>query len=509
MTQTELQRFAAEWELYNSPLYQFEPRADQPEKFDQQTAFVDSQSKVSVCMGGTGSGKTECAAQKAARFMLWTQKPPREDTPFMVVSDTYRQVGNICWKEKLSRIIPSEQIDWERCEWYRPKQRLPFVVNLKPWPGAKANWSIEFRSVDQGREHFQGRSIGGFWISEQCEPDVVEELYGRLRDYYFDGSAFIEFTPLDPDLSIAMEEKYDLWLSGELPDWSFFRLNTELNTAIRADWKKGFFASVSEELLETRRTGAFPQFLGAIYPNFNPAIHVVDDEGWARAFGRPLPGRYCGRLEFARSIPPGHSIKRGIDWGESVEHPFVCLWGMKDGAGNWGIFDEYIEDTGTVLYPERRDEIKSRWPWTVNDQRFGQAYADPSRPMLIQEFCADGIPSTAAANSVDNGIEYVRNLLRVNPLLRRPRLVVHKRNCPRLIRGMRKYRWVRGVTEGKNPHVARPVPLKYGDDEVDAARYMLYSDRVTGHTAPSFIGMDRSGRASARHGVLLDQRGRR
>ena len=31
---------------------------------------------------------------------------------------------------------------------------------------------------------------------------------------------------------------------------------------------------------------------------------------------------------------------RAVDWGASIEHPFVCLWGYVDGQGDWKIYDE-------------------------------------------------------------------------------------------------------------------------------------------------------------------------
>ena len=441
------------------------------------------------------SGKTLSSAIRCARFVLH-RAAPRHDTPFMVVSDTYRQVGNICWKEKLSTLIPPEYVDWDRATWYSTREGLPFTIPLKPYPeGTDRNWCLEFRSLDQGREHFQGRSFGGFWFSEQFSWPIFEEVLRGCRDTWYDGAHFAEFTPVDPDLSMAVEEQMDKSPAG----WEFFRLNTSLNMAVSENWKETFFSAVSPELLETRRTGAMPTFLGSIYTNFNPAIHVLDDDQWAARFGKPLPGRYCDYREFKDAMPIGMWYRRALDWGESIEHPFVVLWAFKDGAGNWAIFDEYVEDTGTVLYDSRREEIKNRWPWLNQNPYFGNTYADPSRPLLIQEFTCDGINTVAGQNSVDSGIEYVRNLLKPNKITKRPALVIHKRNCPRLIKGMRKYRWVKGVTEGKNPHVARAVPLKWQDDEVDTLRYLCFSDRVDVAAPPSavFAAGDHD-----RHGVL-------
>ena len=480
--------------LYESTVYSIE--------FVREDVFYD----ISVpgnenyqCAGvfHHNSGKTETAAQKCARFVLCDRDPPRPDTPFVVFSDTYKQVGNICWKEKLSRIIPKDSVDWPRVTWYSRKEQLPYVVPLRKRHGTDNNWQLEFHSLDSGRSKFQGRSFGGFWFSEQFEFEIFEEVLRGCSDYWFGGGQFAEFTPIDPDLSVAIEERMDSQPVG----WEFFRLNTMRNTTLAKGFTDAFFSAVSPELLATRKTGAMPSFQGSIYPGFNPAIHVIDEAGWMRLFGKPAPPRYCDPAEFRRSMPAGWHFRRGMDWGESAEHPFVCLWGMKDGGGNWVVFDEYVEDTGAVLYAERREEIKLRWPWQNGNAFYGQAFADPSRPMLISEFNQAEIPTTAAQNSVKDGIEYVRKTMAVNRVTGRPGLLVYKPNCPKLIKGLRKYRWIRGVTEGKNPHVAQMAPLKWQDDEVDALRYMLYSDRSRlgrSEATPAIVA------DAKRHGVLLE-----
>jgi hypothetical protein len=61
------------------PLYRWKPRPDQPRLFDNQTAFdTDRSHRVSVCLGGTGSGKSDCAAHRVANFLLHEQEPPRK-----------------------------------------------------------------------------------------------------------------------------------------------------------------------------------------------------------------------------------------------------------------------------------------------------------------------------------------------------------------------------------------------------------------------------------------------
>lgn len=503
-------------EQLRSPLYDFERtvRPDNPAEFDQQTSAYHSRAKVTFIRGGTGSGKTHTLAAKCAKFITQIQEPPRVDTPFVVISDTFEQVANICWKEKLSQLIPKQLIDETKCRWMNRGANWPYAIALKPWPNGN-NWILEFHSLEQGRRSFQGRSFGGFWFSEQFEWDVFDEVVGRCRETWYDGAHFAEFTPLDADLAIGYEERMGD-LTRRPPGWVEYRLNVFKNLTISDDWRESYFGSLSDEVIETRRTGELLHLADAIYKNFNPAVHVLNNEQWARLTGKAPPLRGLTLIAFKRCMPNGMFYRRGIDWGESREHPFAVVWGMKDGAGTWYIYDEWLEDKGTVLYPARLQEIVERYPWSDTDPHFGFAYCDPSRPLMMQQFMngfpeqgIPGIPCAMASNAVDEGIEYVRNLLQPRKInFNRPRLYILDR-CQNLIKYMRKYRYLisrkPGTTADRrmNPTAAALKPLKWMDDLPDALRYMLFSDRAQDSKPGSAIGYDTS---SSRYGLHLDNR---
>jgi hypothetical protein len=439
--------------FHQQALYTFQPRPDNPADYDEQEGFVHSKSVVSMAIGGNASGKTEAGAYKCAKFLLFDQPPPRRDTPFWVISNTYDQSCGVCWFEKLSRYLPKDVIDWKRVQWYRVNRGWPYAVPLKPWHGRPGkNWIVEFKSYEQGRDKMQASSIGGAWFSEQFPFEIFLEVLRGCRDCMYPGGVWGEFTPIDPELSAPIEEIFDDPPEG----WSFFRLNTERNRGNLSDeWYDTFFASVSDEMLETRKTGAFASYEGSIYQTFNPRIHLVDD------------------IE----IPPGAWHFRSIDWGASAEHPFVTLWLFRDGLGDYHVYDEYWNNSQHLTALDHIAEIKDRHPWPTNNARYGSTYADPSRPDLINLFAAHGIPVSPANNNVYKGIETVRSMLKLNSMTNRPRLLIHRGNCPHLAKEMRTYRWRRSNGRGINPQVAAPTPLKRNDDCVDALRYGLHSDR--------------------------------
>lgn len=461
--------------------FSFLPRPDRPERFDQQAGYVNASDVVSFFIAGNGSGKTEASAYKCAQFLLHKQPPPRKDTPFWVLTNTMHVAGEVLWKEKLlgNGHIPHCEIDWSRISWHDKKANHPTTVPLLPWPEERGgdpakNWQIEFKSFEMGREALQAASIGGFWFSEQFPVDLFTEALVRCRDYLHLGGQFAEFTPLEPDLCVWIEQ-----LQEETPaGWGFYRGNTDENRQNLAPGAvEAFMATVPDELVETRLRGALATFEGAIYPGFNVNIHVVPDELLAR-------------------IPGGCWHAMGTDWGSSIEHPHVTLWGCLDGVGDWWIYDEYWNCEQTKTTFDRAQDIVARcarWQWPIargqahgmeivrlasTDPHFGMNFADPSRPGEINEFAMYGIPTAPAANRVYDGINLVRSLLKVQPTTGRPRLFIARR-CKHLIDELRKYRWrkSRKPTEGNflNPAAAAPQPLKREDDAPDALRYLIAS----------------------------------
>lgn len=495
--------------------YSFRPRPDQPERFDEQSAFVNSKTTgVSFLIGGNGAGTSECACAKLSRFLLSEQPPPRPDTPFWIIAESYEQVMETAWKEKLfgHGHIPPGEVDWERISWYKPNQNWPFRVPLKPWPGhnPRNNWVIELKSYKQGRSQMQARSVGGFCFMEQFPWELLTEVLRGCREYNFPGSKFCEFTPIDPNLSVEIEEMAENGHPPEKPqrgrrylpkNWEIFRANTECAMEaghIRKEWFEEFFSMVPESMRETRMTGRFATYEGAIYQGFNPAIHLVEDD--------------------VIDFPVGVQYRRSIDWGAGPENPFCCLWGYRNGKGQWFIFDEYYSAAplDTIGHLCEVSRISEEWGWNPISPNYGTTYADPSSLAdirLANNFAArcprddkgdplhDSIPITPAANAVLDGIHHVQWLLQPSKELEgQPRLFVHKQRCPNLARQLRTYRWMKGSENGLNPVNPRREPVKKDDHAVDPLRYMTWTESSRGGAAPTVTSKKRS---PQRHGVQL------
>lgn len=423
------------------PIHTWTPRPDRPDLYDEQASFVRSMDKFSICLGGTGSGKTDAAAFKTAKYVL-DNPPPRPDTPFWVVGESYEMVCAICWGEKLSRFLPKASI--KRIAWLDEKRNWPAAVMLNN------GWTIEFRSFEQGRRKFQGRSIGGCWINEECPMVIVEEIRGRLRDYY--SPMWADFTPLEVQ-SPEWPEAYD-----DPPDgWAFFHLNTECNTALAAGWAEDYLKSIPEDMRETRRIGVFASFRGQVFKEWRNSIHVI----------KPF------------TIPSDWHRIRGIDWG--YNNPTACVWLARDPDGTYYVYDEHFASEKTLDWHAR--EIQRR-PWNTSHPCTGQTYADHN-PQCIAEFQKLGIYCTnASKTSVISGIEMLRQYLAVRDN-GRPRLYVFA-DCKNLIREMRAYHWPEGTGQGRRERNPNELPVPHDDHAVDALRYAIYTEECgrTGEWRP-------------------------
>ena len=187
----------------------WQPRPDRVDDGDLQTSAWESKADgVCIILGGNGSGTTETAVAKACKSILDTPAP-RPDTPFWFLANSLEMSMGVIWKEKIwgHGHIPVEMIDHERISWHKGKQNWPYRVPLKPDKDGN-NWELVFRSYEQGRAALQAESIGGFLFSEQFPWSLLEEVVRGCREsgHSNPGTQYVEFTPVDPALSIEIEE---------------------------------------------------------------------------------------------------------------------------------------------------------------------------------------------------------------------------------------------------------------------------------------------------------------
>lgn len=433
---------------FESPYRLFQPRPDRPELFDEQTSFVGSTAKVSVCLGGNRSGKTEAAAYKVAKIVRNTL-PPRNHFPAWIIGETYDLSCGVCWSEKLSKYIPESLI--HSIDWYKSSRNWPFAVMLKhPLDPSSVGWTLDFKSFKQGRARMQAASLGLAWFNEQSPLDIVDEVLRGLVDY--DAPAILDFTPLLA--SLEWPERYRNPPNG----WRFFHLNSELNTAIAEGAFEQFLASVPEDYRETRRIGLFASFRGAVFKDWRFDRHVVEP--------------------FA--IPADAYRLRGIDFGFAC--PFTCVWWARlprsiklaDGRiareGTWVLYREYGKSE--TLLADHAKAIMEAETWGHQPHIYGPTVADHDSQDAA-ELKAHGlttIPADKTPNSVKAGIYAMQSLMLGGDSSYAPRMLVFN-TCKQFAKEVGAYRYEPG-TDNRN---SLEIPVKK-DDHCLIAGTMVRTD---------------------------------
>lgn len=198
--------------------------------------------------------------------------------------------------------------------------------------------------------------------------------------------------------------------------------------------------------------GHWVQAEGAVYPDYDPAKHVID---W---FGPP----------------PDWTRYRSVDFG--YNNPFTCQWWAQDHDGNLYLYRE-LYGTRRLVEDWARDIVR-----LSGNERFVATYADhdaEDRATLERH----GVTTEPAYKAVSPGIQAVQARLKIQEN-GRPRLFIMRgalANTDPVLESAKKplclqdefpgYAWEQ-TRDGK-PHKEQPV--KDNDHGMDAMRYLVAS----------------------------------
>ncbi|NLH48586.1 MAG: hypothetical protein GX444_08275 [Myxococcales bacterium] len=308
----------------------------------------------------------------------------------------------------------------------------------------KGDILIEFKTTERP-EALVAAGLDGLWLDEAAR--AKEEAWlGGLRHRLIDrrGWAVFSTTPLGHNWFYRYIVQ-KAW-TGE-PDFSVHSWRTLDNLLIPGLAQE--VAQAARELPEIyfRREyeASFDAFVGQIYGEFDPALHIVDREP-----DEAVETRY------------------GVDWG--FRHPGAILCLQRDALGSWMVVEEVV--ARQVLIASPGETSWAKWARELTARRgAGTFYCDPSAPAYIRHFRQAGLPARAANNDLAGGIQTVAKAL--HSIAGRPGLVVHRR-CRTVIEELLNYRW--------DPDADGETPLKENDHTCDALRYALH---VTAHR-PAF-----------------------
>jgi len=235
-------------------------------------------------------------------------------------------------------------------------------------------------------------------------------------------------------LSTTHQDNPKYW-SLEADDW----------TPLGREYVLGTLSSLTGVRRERYLLGKWVSAEGAIYPDFDPTLHVID------------------RFE----IPADWARYRVIDFG--FTNPFVCQWFAVDGDGRLYMYREIyktqtlVEDHARLINDLSADE---RYVTTIRDH-------DAEDGATLERY---GIDTTPADKDVSTGIQSVAARLRDagdgkprvffmrDALVEVDSTLADRKRPTRTVEEFGGYVW--------NDRVKREEPLKQDDHGMDALRYL-------------------------------------
>ena len=433
-------------------------------KHKKQLAFHRCKKRNRWVFGGNRSGKTECGAVEA----IWLA---RGNHPWR---RNRRDVFG--WVVSLSQQV---QRDVAQCKilYYLPREWIVEITMLSGRKDSPAGGVIDqikiknvfggistigFKSCDQGREKFQGSSLDFVWFDEEPPKDIYEECVMRVMDRR--GDIFGTMTPLKGMTFIYNEIYLNRRNNPEI--WCQF-MSWEDNPFLSSKEIKLLENALDERTLDSRRYGKFSSGEGLVYPEFDPAVHVIP----------PF------------NVPPEWQDNISIDPG--LNNPLSAHWYAVDWDGNIYVVAEHFAAGRDVDFHARSiKHISSEIGWKSDgkgrytaliDSAANQRTLAASRS-VAELFCDSGIlVNTNVDKDVCAGICRVKEYLRRGN--GRPDIYIFD-TCVNMIDEFLTYSWAEGDR-----------PKKVDDHCMDELRYYIMSrPRPAEHRAASPVAHDKARR---------------
>ncbi len=408
----------------------------------KQLAFHRLDKRNKWAFGGNRSGKTECGAVESVYFATATHPyiKNRNNVEGWVVSLSYEVQRDVAQAKILKYLPPSAIIDivMEKGSKSSPAHGIIDFIAVKNSLGGVSK--IYFKSVDQGREKFQGTSLDFVWFDEEPPQDIYEECKMRVLDKK--GYIFGTMTPLK-GLTFIYDQIY--LNKSEDPEVAYIEMTWKDNPYLDKTEVKRMMDTMDDETLSTRCYGKFKSSSALVYPEFDESVHVID----------PFP------------VPPDWQDKISIDPG--LKNPLSCHFYAVDFDGNVYVVGEHYEKEKDIDYHAeaiKREADRLGWRRDTEGRLFALIDTAAGQKTLASVksvadlFFEKGIAVDTRVNKdVFSGIMRVRDYFKSRP----PRIFIF-RNCTNLIREIKSYRYGNGDT-----------PIKRDDHSMDELRYYIAS----------------------------------
>lgn len=394
--------------------------------YGKQAHFILTQARHAAFVAGIGSGKSVGGAIRAHRAALgWLGETPIETPNLgMITAPTMDMIRKATLRDFL-RVAGDDIVDHNKNE---------KLLTLR-------NGSEIYYASTQEYEHLRGPSIRWWWGDEHAldAAPVRDIMVGRLRQFGLLGYYWVTTTPRGRNhVWKTFVQEHPGAFKSDAPDRdrdyclikAHSRDNVFQQEEVVADWERTYTGDYAAQELE----GEFVAFEGLIYNEFDRLKHI-------RA---KMP-------EYPRAIA-------GVDWG--FANPGVIVVCGIDGDGRMGVVQElYQRQMRVEEWASAAVQLRGTW----GIMRF---YCDPANPDNIRKFVEAGLPAEAANNTVQTGIQMVKNRLAARGADGVARLTLTQ-DAVNLIDEFESYQWA------VNRHGLRDEPIKAKDHALDALRYAV------------------------------------
>lgn len=432
----------------------------------KQQAAHGLRAKYRGFCGGWGNGKTSWGCVES--FLLLTDFP---GTNFIIARKTRPELRSTTWDMWLNG-DSSQKTSWHGV----PKETIEVYNKSDLYMKLRNGSQIHGLPLDDPKK-LENYNLGGFWVdqAEEIEEDLFLKFHGRLRQLNAPRMGLLTFNPnghnwlwkrfIDPRRNPKWKRNYkcieaSTYDNPNLPDDYFDQ-----------------FEGLPEQWLQRFVEGSHEVFIGQIFTDWDPDIHVI------------APFRIPSHWERWSCIDPG------------IRHEGCVSWMTRDPVGNTYYYRE-------ILTP---DQPVSWWAEQIFQAEIQDDYGGPDEFVprrligwealqrnpndgrtVVQEFHEHGIfPEKSDRDPtarISRITEYLRPLTKhQNPFTGRspaPRLYVFS-TCSKLLEYLPQYRW-RPQRTNFTEEDAPEAPRKKDDHNIDNLGHILlaFEDKPEQPPAP-------------------------
>jgi phage terminase large subunit len=245
---------------------------------------------------------------------------------------------------------------------------------------------------------------------------------------------------------------YDVFAEGNRNGYKMYHAASYENPFLPIETLQAMYANYSPELFKQEVEGLFVQFEGAVFPTFDPKMHVGD-----------------------YPYIPGRPVWLTVDFG--FTNPYAVEVLQIDANGRIFVIDEEYRTKCTDEEITALMRAKPYW------SQVRGATADSSEPDRIERLRKMGWPIEPAKKvGIPAGIESLRGVLEFDPILQSPLLVVDK-SCESLINEFKLYTY----PESRDHRNDREIPVDRYNHGISAIIYYIttFWSRMAGIERPS------------------------